>query len=111
MTMAHRPGCARWNPDAMRARGVRFGQALQMTNVLRDVAQDLRIGRCYLPRHALAARGLAPADLLDPASMPRLRPAGGFGGLGARRLSRGLEYTRAIPPSEIGSGSPAPGRC
>ncbi|HSD52124.1 MAG TPA: squalene/phytoene synthase family protein, partial [Candidatus Methylomirabilis sp.] len=45
MAMAHRPACATWDADAMRRRGVRFGQALQMTNVLRDLAQDLRIGR------------------------------------------------------------------
>jgi farnesyl-diphosphate farnesyltransferase len=100
MAMAHRPGCARWNPDVMRTRGVRFGQALQMTNVLRDVAQDLRIGRCYLPRHALAARGLAPADLLDPASMPRLPRARRPGGLG-ETASRGLKITA---PSPVGVG-------
>jgi len=27
-----------------------LGQAMQLTNVLRDVGEDLRLGRCYLPR-------------------------------------------------------------
>src|SRR5205814_2942737 len=60
-----------WSSDvcssdlAMRARGVRFGKALQMTNVLRDVPRDLGAGRCYLPARDLAALGLTPADLFD----------------------------------------------
>ena len=57
----------------MRARGVRFGKALQMTNVLRDVPADLASGRCYLPAAELAALGLAPA-----------RPAGSGGARRAR---------------------------
>ena len=98
MAMAHLPACAAWDAEEMRRRGARFGRALQMTNVLRDVAQDLRIGRCYLPRQELAGRGLAPADLLDPAATDRLRP------LLDRLLRRTLadyreawRYTRAIP--------------
>src|SRR4029453_14992956 len=49
MHVAHRPRLAAWAPAAMRARGVRFGKALQMTNVLRDVPADLAHGRGYLP--------------------------------------------------------------
>jgi farnesyl-diphosphate farnesyltransferase len=72
--IAHRPACAGGNRAAMRARGRRFGQGLQLVNVLRDLARDLRIGRCYLPRADLAALGLVPEDLLDVAVTPRLRP-------------------------------------
>jgi farnesyl-diphosphate farnesyltransferase len=72
--IAHRPACAGGNPAAMRARGRHFGQGLQLVNVLRDLARDLRIGRCYLPRADLAALGLAPEDLLDVAVTPRVRP-------------------------------------
>ncbi len=74
MVMAHRSACGTWQPETMRRLGMRFGQALQMTNVLRDLAQDLRIGRCYLPREELAAVGLTPPDLLDSAATLRLRP-------------------------------------
>jgi farnesyl-diphosphate farnesyltransferase len=72
--IAHHPACAGGDRAAMRARGKHFGQGLQLVNVLRDLARDLRIGRCYLPRADLAALGLAPEDLLDPAVMPRVRP-------------------------------------
>jgi farnesyl-diphosphate farnesyltransferase len=42
----------------MAARGVRFGKGLQLTNILRDIAQDVRIGRCYAPRVDLSALGV-----------------------------------------------------
>src|SRR5262249_48056524 len=35
MVVAHRPRCAGWDVPAMRARGARFGQGLQLVNVLR----------------------------------------------------------------------------
>jgi len=102
MAMAHRPACVTWNADAMRRRGVRFGQALQMTNVLRDLAQDLRIGRCYVPRLDLAAVGLLPQDLLQASAMARLRPL--MDDLLASALADYREawaYTRDIPRGEI----------
>lgn len=101
MVMAHRSACRGWNKQAMRQLAVRFGQALQMTNVLRDLAQDLRIGRCYLPRQDLAVAGLAPKDLLDPAAIARLRPL--LHTLLARTLASyddAWAYTRAIPRRE-----------
>ena len=42
---AHRPRCARWDLSRMRAHGARFGQGLQLVNVLRDLPRDLRLGR------------------------------------------------------------------
>ena len=42
---------------------IKLGVALQMTNILRDVAQDLQNGRVYLPQEELAAYGLSRADL------------------------------------------------
>ncbi len=42
---------------------VRLGVALQLTNILRDVAEDWRNGRLYLPLEELAAFGLSAADI------------------------------------------------
>ncbi|OLC13660.1 MAG: hypothetical protein AUH29_12630 [Candidatus Rokubacteria bacterium 13_1_40CM_69_27] len=99
--VAHRPRLKGWNLEEMSARGVRFGKALQMTNVLRDVPRDLRNGRCYLPGRELAVLGLKPRDLLDPSATPRVRP------LVHRLLIAALEhyavawqYTLAIPRLE-----------
>ncbi|MDB4893454.1 MAG: pys [Gemmatimonadetes bacterium] len=41
-----------------------LGVALQLTNILRDVGEDARIGRCYLPTEDLARFGLTRDDVL-----------------------------------------------
>jgi farnesyl-diphosphate farnesyltransferase len=102
MTMAHCPALRAWDATAMEQRGVRFGQGLQMTNVLRDLAQDLRMGRCYLPRRDLGAIGLTPKDLLDPATIARLRPLlRDLLTLTLAHYAEGWTYILAIPPREI----------
>jgi farnesyl-diphosphate farnesyltransferase len=72
--MAHRARLHGWDGPRMKALGIRFGQGLQMTNILRDMPRDLRQGRCYLPREDLARLGLDPRDLLDPAARRAARP-------------------------------------
>lgn len=42
---------------------VRLGVALQLTNILRDVAEDWRNGRVYLPQEELRAYGLSEEDI------------------------------------------------
>ena len=42
---------------------VKLGVALQMTNILRDIADDWYAGRLYLPRQELVAFGLDPTRL------------------------------------------------
>jgi farnesyl-diphosphate farnesyltransferase len=71
---------------------------LQLVNVLRDVAADLRQGRCYLPRVALAEAGLQPADLLRLENEPRLRPVYDHWLAAAQaHLAAGWDYTNALP--------------
>ena len=74
ITMAHAPSLKEWDRQRMSENGVAFGKALQLTNVLRDVPRDLRIGRCYLPRADLAEIGIAPEELLDPSNSATVRP-------------------------------------
>ncbi|MBI3829689.1 MAG: squalene/phytoene synthase family protein [Planctomycetes bacterium] len=75
ITAAHTPALAHWDISRMSETGVRFGKALQYTNVLRDVPKDLRIGRCYLPAEALARAGVKPDDLMNPANGAKARAA------------------------------------
>ena len=42
-----------------------LGVALQLTNILRDVPEDLRRGRVYLPQADLRAHGVSETDLRD----------------------------------------------
>ena len=99
--VAHRPRLAHWDGPAMQALGVRFGQGLQLTNVLRDVPRDLRTGRCYLPRADLARLGLEPGDLLDPAAGLAARPLlRELIGTALDHYDAGWRYTCAIPRAE-----------
>ena len=52
---------------------VKLGVALQLTNILRDVGEDWRAGRVYLPQDELAAFGLCEADLAESAVSERWR--------------------------------------
>ena len=47
------------------AYAVTLGVALQLTNILRDVGEDARNGRVYLPLEDLARFGLSMQDILD----------------------------------------------
>ena len=49
-----------------------LGVALQLTNFLRDVAEDQRRGRVYLPTDALRAEGIETLDAGDPRQQEQL---------------------------------------
>lgn len=91
---AHVPALAGWKDETPEAQGVRFGQGLQLVNILRDMPRDLRNGRCYLPV-------ADPARLLEPARFDEIREvydrwletAIGY-------LETGWDYTLMIPASE-----------
>jgi phytoene synthase len=51
-----------------------LGIAFQLTNIARDVVDDARAGRVYLPRAWCTAAGLSVERVTDPASHPRLVP-------------------------------------
>ena len=60
-------------PVTFREAGVRLGVAMQLTNVLRDVGEDLANGRVYLPADELAAFGLSRAALETRRVTPEFR--------------------------------------
>ena len=68
-------------PEAI-ARAADLGTAMQLTNIARDVGEDARNGRIYLPLDWLADAGVAPEALLGD---PRFTPA--LGAVVARLLA------------------------
>lgn len=58
------------DPEAMRLSTDR-GIAFQLTNILRDLREDHRMGRCYLPADELAKAGLDITSLLAWSDAPR----------------------------------------
>ncbi|MDU6410258.1 MAG: 15-cis-phytoene synthase CrtB [Yersiniaceae bacterium] len=60
--------------DAVLDRACDLGLAFQLTNIARDIVEDAQVGRCYLPAEWLAAAGIPPAEVADPAHRAALVP-------------------------------------
>jgi presqualene diphosphate synthase len=61
--------------DRARRLGLVEGRALQLTNILRDLAEDAARGRLYLPRELLEKHGIAmtePAQVLAHPALPKV---------------------------------------
>jgi phytoene synthase len=71
---------------------VKLGVALQLTNILRDVEEDFRNGRVYLPQDELAAFNLSEADIEAGVVTPQWRAFMRFQIARNRRL-----YDEALP--------------
>jgi len=98
ITMAHQLALKGWDGEHMSKTGVAFGKALQLTNVLRDVPKDLRMGRCYFPEAELSEIGLSPGELLDPAKGAVARPVlVAWIGTALEYYASAEEYLVAIP--------------
>jgi phytoene synthase len=74
----------------------RLGIALQLVNIVRDVGEDARRGRIYLPREDLVRFGVAEEELREPLASPGVRALLAFEGERARAaLARAHA---ALPP-------------
>jgi len=98
----HDPAIAAQRPRLL-ALSVSFGQGLQMTNILKDVWEDLARGACWLPRDVFRAQGFDLDDLApgtrDPAFL------NGYATLVAvarGHLANALDYTLALPAEQVG---------
>jgi farnesyl-diphosphate farnesyltransferase len=81
---------------------IRFGKGLQLVNILRDLAVDLRRGRCYLPSLDLEPLGLIPSALFSPVSESRFLPVyHRYLDLAKSHLQAGWDYTNSLPRGQI----------
>jgi farnesyl-diphosphate farnesyltransferase len=94
------PEIARHREQMLRL-AVAFGQGLQMTNILKDIWEDLERGMCWLPRDVFAHAGFDLEQLAPGCSsaafaqgMQRLI------GIAHAHLKSALQYTLLIPPRE-----------
>ncbi len=69
--MAHVMGVAPEDEDTLH-RAADLGIAFQLANIARDIVDDAKVGRVYLPSEWLEAEGLDDADLADPRHRPAL---------------------------------------
>ncbi|CAN5734960.1 hypothetical protein BH23GEM8_BH23GEM8_18390 [soil metagenome] len=80
-------------------RAAAMGHAMQLTNIIRDVGEDLRAGRCYLPGDLMLRYGLDEAKLREAMELPD-----GYAGLVEEMISAteasyrvGFEGIRELP--------------
>ena len=98
VSMAHVTALSHWDSNRLTELGVAYGQGLQMTNILRDLPRDLRIGRCYLPQAWLEQHQLSIELLLDKSNSELARPLLQQGiGLALQQFEAAQDYVLAIP--------------
>jgi phytoene synthase len=83
------------NPDC-RQYAIYLGQALQLTNILRDVRNDAQRGRIYFPLEELERHGVAPAEILDLTYSERFAQAAAS--VAARARNFYALASRTLPP-------------
>jgi farnesyl-diphosphate farnesyltransferase len=93
-----------FSPDAaaraseLEPRASAFGRALQLTNILRDIREDLERGSCWLPRTRLAAYGLTAQTLLLPENRQRaVALLDELVEVAQQEADTALEYSLALP--------------
>ncbi len=64
-----------WRGDDAKAFATATGDALQLTNILRDVSEDAQIGRLYIPEDALKIAGVGTRDPIAVLTDPNLSRA------------------------------------
>ncbi|RKZ40683.1 MAG: phytoene synthase [Gammaproteobacteria bacterium] len=91
------------NEAQLQKLAVSFGQALQMTNILKDIWEDYQRGACWLPRDVFAQVGFDLKNLSPGHDNPNF----GDGlteliGIAHTHLHNALHYILLIPPAETG---------
>jgi farnesyl-diphosphate farnesyltransferase len=93
-------GAARTIAHVLEPRARAFGRALQLTNILKDVREDLDRGVCWLPKDRLAAHGLTTATLAAPERRTQaVALLDELIGVARAEIDRAFEYTLALPDS------------
>ena len=102
MSLAHLISMPTEKHDDFFEKGIRFGKALQMINILRDIPEDLRFGRCYIPVEELAKHNLQPKDLLNPNNIDKFRPLyDEYLDLTNEHLDEAVEYIKMLPETQF----------
>tara|TARA_B100001173_G_scaffold177720_1_gene153457 strand:+ start:152 stop:1168 length:1017 start_codon:yes stop_codon:yes gene_type:complete len=102
MSLAHLMTLSPEKEKIFLEKGIKFGKALQMINILRDIPEDLRLGRCYIPSEALAEHGLVPEDLSSDSNLEAFRPLyDSYLDLTNVHLEAATDYIRMLPDKQF----------
>jgi farnesyl-diphosphate farnesyltransferase len=87
--------------------GKRYGNGLQLINILRDAHSDLQLGRCYFPIQELEEVGIDPSHiLLEPGRFEFILEK--WREEAQRGLSAGMSYVHAIRNPRIRGATALP---
>jgi farnesyl-diphosphate farnesyltransferase len=87
--------------------GKRYGNGLQLINILRDTHSDLQLGRCYFPAQELQEIGLEPSQILiEPARFAFIFEK--WQEEAQRGLTAGMRYVHAIRNPRIRGATALP---
>ena len=94
---------AKATAGVLEPRAQAFGRALQLTNILKDVREDLDRGICWLPRDRLEAHGLTVKTLVAPETRTRaVALLDELVAVARREVESAFEYSLALPVEESG---------
>ena len=98
VSLLHLKGNPSVSSDELERLGIRFGQGLQLVNILRDFQGDLSMGRCYLPKDRWKSTGWTPEqnNFDNPAFRSLWKD---HVRMAMDCLSDGWTYTLALPQS------------
>ena len=78
-------------------RALTLGIALQLINIMRDVAEDWELGRVYLPQDELSAHGISEDDIAHGRVTPEWRSLMAFqAGRARAQLAEGLQLLDSL---------------
>lgn len=100
LCLNHLPQSAVLGLAELRRLGAEFGKGLQLVNILRDLPEDLRNGRCYLPEPELRAVGTSPTPLID-APMKAQPVFDRWHAQAIVQLEHGYEYIAALRSARL----------
>ena len=89
--------------EKMASLATSFGLGLQLTNIIKDVADDKRRGQSFLPRQLCQDAGISPADIQDTAHLGESRQVMQLLIENAKNhLCDALRYSIALPRRHYG---------
>ncbi len=92
------PGLDAGRREPMARLAERFGLAMQLTNIVKDVAEDATRGAIFVPRSVAAHHRLDPGQLFDPEHRPAARATlGELVAIALGALDAALAFTLLIP--------------
>ena len=83
-------------------KAVNFGKSLQLINILRDLPEDLRMGRCYIPSQSLHGIDMTSEDLLEKNNFEKFKPLyNSYLFRAENYLDDAVDYIKMLPRSQF----------